>query len=520
MKSIEEISLSEITKGKHYWNSEKPIEEEIMYFLLVDRFHDGKDRNTISSREGFGNAEQLKARCGGTIKGITKQLDYIFEMGFTSVWINPFLQNNTESYHGYAIENFLEVDPQWGSKEDVIELVAKAHALHMRVFFDIVLNHTGDNWSYKVSNPVYKNGIQYATKAWRFEDKPIPIELRNFNCYSRKGRIRQWEEKPETWDGDIFELKDLIQNDSIVGQQNLDIMVAVYSYWFALTDCDGFRIDAAKHINPSWLNQFITAIKKNAAEVQKDFFVFAEIIGGESIVKEYPTIDGYLDFNFYFSSVDKLLRKKNSKIRFGEGHLKALPVRFLDNHDQIGQMPKQRIGYALNEPVLVNLLRAFLLIPGLPCVYYGTEQGLTGRGRNDGEIRECLFDPLGTGDLFDRNSIYFKTIQQFSALRVKWKMFHGKVESCKILNSVFNKCIALQISSLSASKLIFYNLGAENEQVSIKLAHPISRTNKLVVYLYSDNGRIELEAQIRNNIVCDISIAPFGFIVLDLGVAI
>lgn len=517
MKSTKDIFLSEITKGKTYWNSEKPIEEELMYFLLVDRFHDGKDRTTVSSRQGFGSSEQLKVRCGGTIKGITKQLEYISEMGFTSVWINPFLQNNSESYHGYAIENFLEVDPQWGSKEDIIELVESAHALHMRVFFDIVLNHTGDNWSYRVADPVYKNGIQYATKAWRFEDKPVPLELRDFNRYSRKGRIEQWEQKPETWDGDIFELKDLIQNDSAIGQKNLETMIAVYSYWFALTDCDGFRIDAAKHIDPKWLNKFITAVKRNAAEVQKEFFVFAEIVGGESIVKEYPTIDGYLDFHFHFSSVEKLLNRKSGKLRFGEGHLKALPVRFLDNHDQIGQMPKQRIGHQLSPPVFINLLRAFLLLPGLPCVYYGTEQGLTGKGTHDGAIRECLFDPLGTEDLFDRNSVYFKTIREFAALRLKWKMFHGMVESCKIVDSAFDMCIALQISSLNTSKLIFYNLGSDNEQVSIKLARPISRSNKLVVYLYSDNGRIELETQIKDNIVCDIPIASFGFIVLDLG---
>ena len=96
-------------------------------------------------------------------------------------------------------------------------------------------------------------------------------------------------------------------------------------------------------------------------------------------------------------------------------------------------------------------------------------------------------------------------------------MFHGIVESCTVQNAVFNNCIALQISSLGNSKLILYNLEADNERVSVKLARPISRTNKLVVYLYSDNASIEVDAKINNNIVCDISIAPFGFIVLDLG---
>lgn len=519
MKSIEEIALSEITKGKDYWNSARPIEEELMYFLLVDRFHDGASRNTISSTVGFGDHEQLKVRCGGTIKGITKQLAYISEMGFTSVWINPFFQNNIETYHGYGIENFLEVDAQWGTKEDIVELVASAHALNMRVFFDVVLNHTGNNWSYRKQDPIYKNGVQYATKSWRYADKPIPVELRNFNCYNRKGRIIRWEERPETWDGDIWELKDLIQDESKEGLRNLEIMVAIYSYWIALTDCDGFRIDAAKHIPPNWLNKFTTAIKTFTAAIQKkNFFVFVEIIAKEKIVKQYPGIDGYLDFDFHFSTVEKLYNtKKKGEIHFGEERLKAVPIRFLDNHDQIGQMPKKRIGSELSMPILTNVLRVFLLLPGLPCVYYGSEQGLSGSGTNDGAIRECMFNPFGTEDLFDRNSIYVKTIQEFSAFRSKWGMFNGIVESCIVQNAVFNNCIALQISGLASSKLILYNLAPDNECISVKLAQPISRTNKLVVYLYSDNASIELELQIKNNIVCDISVAPFGFIVLDLG---
>lgn len=521
MKSIEEISISEIIKEKNYWNSERPIEEELMYFLLVDRFHDGKSRDTILSTKGFGNSEQLKARCGGTIKGVTKQLEYISEMGFTSIWINPFLQNNFETYHGYGIENFLEVDDKWGSKEDIVELVARAHALNMRIFFDVVLNHTGDNWSYRKHNPYYNKGMQYATKSWRYSDKPIPTELRNFDCYNRKGRIKKWEERPETWDGDICELKDLIQDESKEGQRNLEIMIAIYSYWIALTDCDGFRIDAAKHIPPTWLNKFITAIKSLTASIHKNnFFIFVEVIANETIIKQYPGIDGYLDFDFYFSTVGKLLNKKKGKIGFGETLLDALPVRFLDNHDQIGQMPKKRIGCELSEPVLINLLRIFLLMPGLPCIYYGTEQGLSGSGKNDGEIRECLFNTFGTDDLFNRNSNYFKTIKEFSDLRIKWSMFHGIVESCRMLDSNSSNCIVLQISGLSDSKLIVYNLGAYNELISVKLARSISRTNKLVVYLYSDNASFEVETQIKNNTVNDISIGPFGFIVLDLGLCV
>jgi|GEM_PF-2456471 len=515
MISIQDIHLSALTKNKTYWNTERPIEEELMYFLLVDRFHDGKLRSTIFSDKGFGDTETLQARCGGTIRGIIAHLTYIAEMGFTSIWINPFLQNNAESYHGYSIENFLEVDAQWGTKEDIVELVSKAHDLNMRVFFDVVVNHTGNNWSYVKENPCYKNGIRFAAKAWKYDDRPIPSELRNFNCYSRKGRIVDWEEIPETWDGDIFELKDLIQDDSTIGDQNLEVMIAIYSYWFSLTDCDGFRIDAAKHIAPAWLNKFISEIKRFAKSVnKKDFFVFAEIIGEESLVNQYTSIDGYLDFDFYFSFVKSMLGDKK-KHNFSTENKKT-PIRFLDNHDQIGQMPKHRIAYRMNESAFINVLRAFLLLPGIPCVYYGTEQGLKGRGVLDGAIRECLFNPVGEEDMLNKDSPYWKTIREFSKIRQKLGISTAKFANCQVISSTPSKCIALQISGLSSDKMILYNLGAHTEQVSIKLSMPISRTNKLVVYLYSDNGVIENEVAIINNIIQQIEVKPYGFILFDI----
>jgi glycosidase len=518
MESIKDIHLDTITKNKSYWNCVRPIENELMYFLLIDRFHDGKERTLVNSQVGYGSSVALQARCNGTIKGVISQLDYISEMGITSIWLNPFQQNNSESYHGYSIENFLEVDNLWGSKEDLIELIVKAHVLNMRVFFDIVLNHTGDNWSYIKNQPIYQKGKTYTTKSWRYADRPIPTELRNFNCYNRKGRIKNWENVPETWEGDIFELKDLIQDESPQGDSNLEVMIAIYSYWFALTDCDGFRIDAAKHIPPKWLNTFIDEIKKVTTRVgKKDFFIFAEIISALSIVETYETIDGYLDFDFYFTSVNTLLHKNKNKIQLHETSVHAIPIRFLDNHDQIGQMPKKRIASTINESQFLNVLKVFLLMPGISCLYYGTEQGLKGSGKKDGDIRECMFDPLGLTDILNKESLFYKTIQEFSKLRSKWGMQTCIVESCSIAYTSNGNCIALQISDLKQSKLILYNLNSENELVSVKLARPMSRSNKLVVYLYANETHLKVDLKVVRNSISHIPVTPNDFIVLDIG---
>ena len=113
--SIHEIDLSP-KPGKVYWtDSSREWREEFIYFLLVDRFHDDLDRvtNTVPGRQkGFGSAQQLKKTCGGTLRGITRHLDYIRDLGCTALWLSPVFENNDASYHGYAIQNYLNIDSE------------------------------------------------------------------------------------------------------------------------------------------------------------------------------------------------------------------------------------------------------------------------------------------------------------------------------------------------------------------------------------------------------------------------
>src|SRR5262249_31921711 len=150
--------------------------------------------------------------CGGTLKGITKHLDYIQNLGCTAIWLSPIFENNQTpyNYHGYAIQNYLDIDPRFGTKQDLVDLVDAAHKREMRIVLDIVLNHTGDNWSYPGGQPYYfYEDTQYNFGDWRFPDRPIPSELRNPNFYHRRGEIRNWNDPREVERGDFFSLKDL-----------------------------------------------------------------------------------------------------------------------------------------------------------------------------------------------------------------------------------------------------------------------------------------------------------------------
>src|ERR1700736_5955715 len=124
--SIAQIDLSPVP-GKKYFNIDREWREEFIYFLMVDRFHD--DNNRAAAKQA-GRSKGISTPdnfYGGKIKGITRNLDYVAGLGCTAIWVSPVFENNPGAYHGYNINNYLDVDPHFGKKQDLIDLVDAAH---------------------------------------------------------------------------------------------------------------------------------------------------------------------------------------------------------------------------------------------------------------------------------------------------------------------------------------------------------------------------------------------------------
>ncbi|MFY7867917.1 MAG: alpha-amylase family glycosyl hydrolase, partial [Exiguobacterium sp.] len=123
-------------------------EQERMYFIMVDRFVDGNPDNNEQV-----DKDDPKAFHGGDIRGVIEKLDYIESLGFTSIWLTPVFENMPDGYHGYWIKNFYNIDPQFGTKEDLQELVQEAHKRDMKVILDFVVNHVGPNHPWVEEKP-------------------------------------------------------------------------------------------------------------------------------------------------------------------------------------------------------------------------------------------------------------------------------------------------------------------------------------------------------------------------------
>lgn len=430
--SVSKLNINIRTKG---FKSPASWRDQVLYFLLPDRFSDGLE--TTKNRPLFDiNNPSLyrtnnrpkwitagKEFQGGTIKGITSKLSYLQNLGVTTIWIGPIWQqriDQNDSYHGYAIQNFLNVDPRFGTIADLIELIEQAHQRSIYILLDVIYNHTGDNWFYYKDGQFYnklpyRHHPKYDFGAWRSQDGlPTatinslldgvwPIELQNPEWYSRHGKIERWD--PEPWEDPLhpdcqFRKGDFINLKSFDYQYEelLNVMIRIFQYWIGLTDCDGFRIDTVKHLPWDVSRIFCGAIHEYAESIGKDnFLLLGEVCGGSEMIKNYleifgRNIDASLDIGEPAERLEKMIKGiGDPKLFFEQFSEKDIlgshrdtgryHVSILDDHDRVGRH-KCRFATGITSPYrylqTAHAVGVQLTTLGIPCIYYGTEQAFDG----------------------------------------------------------------------------------------------------------------------------------------------
>jgi glycosidase len=464
---IRSVSELDFTPVGDVFPSPLDWRDHVIYEIMIDRFDRGSDDLPLfdpeKSERGEFDRQQGGTFQGGTIKGITRRLDYLQGLGCTALWITPPIKNRLEdptTFHGYGIQNFLEVDPRFGTMDDLQELVREAHQRKMYVILDVVINHTGDNWAYPGGEPYYYSDDQrYDFGYWRDaqgnsiegdfgpDDAVWPVEFQDPEVYNRRGEVTAGAELYEDIVGDLCHLKDLDLTLSHVR----DALIRCFKWWIAQTDCDGFRLDALKNARPKPAGIFVNAIREYCMTIGKhNFLMFAEIVGGDELVtkyvgrntpnpedpadEEYPRLTAVLDFPLY-AHLEEVLKGTCAPsiiaARYEEfqhhyrdfGKAGEYFVTFLDNHDQAYRRCR-RFMHGETDWRLAALGVGYLLTSmGIPCIYYGTEQCLDGGGEDDVYIRETMFGgPAGglgakEGHLFDTEHPAYKRIAQIAKIR-------------------------------------------------------------------------------------------------------
>jgi glycosidase len=555
--SIRDIDLAPLP-GKTYFNTNREWQEEFIYFLMVDRFQDNIDRAIVNQPGRSAGIAAGEVFYGGTINGVTQHLDYIAGLGCTAIWLSPVFVNTADGYHGYHICNYLDIDPHFGTKDDLVRLVELAHnyqkngqSFPIRIILDVVINHSGDNWSYPFEEVpgtqpyMYWDDTQYPFGSWRDAINPIPAELRDENLYHRMGNITDggYDRSPENLHGDLVGLKDYNNDDTGQGSSLVNILIKAHCYWIREADIDGFRVDAVKHMGALACAWFCSNIREYAYSLgKKGFFLFGELAtpdsnlynryigpntsvqdGGETI---YFGIDSLLDFRLAEgiggdpsqggsglrdvitgvadpSALFQRLKDQEGQA-LNRGQLGRYLVGFVDNHDSFWQ-PGGRIGALANDAQVIAAIGFLLCALGTPCIYYGTEQGFTGRG-GDADIREALFSKAdGVTSLLNTNCNIYQSIAAIAAVvRAQPALRFGRMYYRPIAGNTpadagggdfglpFGSDYTLAFSRMLYGRevLVAYNVSGQPRKDFVVIDNSFHQPGDLLTFLYGKAGTV------------------------------
>jgi len=467
-----------------------PLTGESFYFVMADRFENGRTDNDLGGLpadrlvSGFDPTAKGFYH-GGDLAGIRQRLAYIRGLGTSAIWLTPSFKNKavqledgpSAGYHGYWITDFTQIDPHLGTNAELAALVDEAHAMGMKVFFDIITNHTADVIDYREGHrPPYvsKDQEPYRTASGApFDDRDyagtggfppldpeasfpytpfnppdapvkVPAWLNDVTLYHNRGNTTFVGEN--SLYGDFFGLDDLFTEHPRVVQGMTDI----YEAWIRDFGIDGFRIDTMKHVNDEFWQRFGPDVLAYARQHGKrQFFMFGEVFDTtKAFTSHFPTHDrvqAVLDFPFQQAAQNFAANSHpTDELRDffagddwytdADSNVYQLPT-FLGNHDmgRIGRFVTVANPGAGDSELLARDRLAHELMylsRGNPVVYYGDEQGFTGDG-GDQDARQDMFpsqvasynddDLIGTDettadDNFDPDHPLYQSVRDLAAL--------------------------------------------------------------------------------------------------------
>ncbi len=435
-------------------------EQEVIYFVLPDRFDNGDPANDRGGLTGdrlvTGYDPTHKGFYhGGDLKGLTRKLDYIQGLGITAIWFAPVFKNKpvqgpkgdeSAGYHGYWITDFTTIDPHFGTEAEFKAFVDAAHARRIKVYMDIIVNHTADVIQYREGGDyAYRSKADYpfsrrggvggaainsgflgdhvgAAANWAKLTDPsfaytpfvpkgeervkTPAWLNDPIYYHNRGNSN-WVGESSLY-GDFVGLDDLATEHPRVVAGFIDI----YGGWIDRFGVDGFRIDTARHVNAEFWRAFIPAMQRRAkARGIPNFHIFAEVATGDvdpALLARWShnaDLTAPIDMAFAAAAQRVVSGKAGTEVlarmfeddpiyKGGEKAALRLPT-FLGNHDfgRFAMFVKQaNPGISQDELLARTILghAMMLTLRGVPTIYSGDEQGFVSDG-NDQLAREDMF---------------------------------------------------------------------------------------------------------------------------------
>ncbi|MET0289502.1 MAG: alpha-amylase family glycosyl hydrolase, partial [Pseudoxanthomonas sp.] len=391
--------------------------DAVIYFVMIDRFADGDPSNNDQGKGEY-DPRDHRRYSGGDLRGVQQQLDYIQGLGATAVWITPPVANqwwNPDTryggYHGYWATDFSKVDAHYGTLADYQALSRALHGRGMSLVQDIVVNHTANFIRYssrwKAFDPARGFSLITDTQGQQSPTQ-APFDRNDARDPAQRSEaIYHWT--PDITD---YEIREQYVNWQLAGLDDLNTespavrkaMRKTYGDWIRAVGVDAFRVDTALHVPEGFFEDFMHADDADAPGIaavarqtgRDNFIAFGEAFQVDKAFEDTqarrieayaskatdgtPRLDSLLNFSLYGATLEVFAKQQpTAELAWRIDNMMQVHARphlmpsFVDNHDV------DRFLATGDEAALKQALLAIMTLPGIPVIYYGTEQGFDKR---------------------------------------------------------------------------------------------------------------------------------------------
>jgi glycosidase len=417
-----------------------------------------------------GNRAFKGGRHGGDIAGIIKNLDYIKNIGFSAIWLNPVLENNQQeySYHGYSITDFYKVDPRFGSNDSYLDLVQNCHNKGLKVIMDMIVNHCG-SFHWWMNDLPDTDWINFDNKFVNTSHQRAVIQDIHVSEYDKKLFADGWF---------VETMPDLNQRNTLLATYLIQNAI----WWIEYAGIDGIRMDTYPYPDKDFMSDWTCAVMNEypnfnivGEEWSENPAIIAHWLKGKVNPNGYTScLPGAMDFPLQ-SALGKSLRNNNwyplyetLSLDFLYPDASSLVV-FPDNHDM------SRFFTQVNENLdLFNLGLTYMLTTrGTPQIYYGTEILMSNPGTDDHGIIRSDFPGGWQGDTknaFSNTGLTSKEIEAKNYMQklLKWREYKPVIHHGKMLHFVPSENIYVYFRYDNKEKImVILSLNKKNQAIDL-----------------------------------------------------
>ncbi|EOT45513.1 MULTISPECIES: glycoside hydrolase family 13 protein [Enterococcus] len=357
----------------------KPIEwvkETVWYQIFPERFANGDHTNDPDGTLPWGSKNPDRDDFfGGDLQGIIDHLDYLEDLGINGLYLCPIFK--AHSNHKYDTIDYLKVDPAFGDEATLKELIAKCHERGIKIMLDAVFNHIGDTspqWQ-----DVLENGANSKYAKW--------FHIHEFPATYTPG---DHDEDARDLTYDVFAFTPHMPKLNTANPEVQAYLLNIATYWIKEFDIDAWRLDVANEVDHAFWKKF----REACTAVKDDFYILGEIwhssqswLQGDefSAVMNYAYTDSIKDYMIEHTiDSTKLVSELTDQLMLYRSQINQMQFNVLDSHDTPRILTETR-----GDKDLMRQVMAFTYLqPGVPCIYYGDEIGMT--GEMDPDCRKCM----------------------------------------------------------------------------------------------------------------------------------